>query len=239
MNLAEQAEITAEAFASRFLDDTFGYDIFLGSQIERIVAENAHIIYRSILDPKFFGAAVTHQSGEEFVVLNTSQPLRIRYFTAAHELWHLSDASKIQHEDFNHERAADRFAACIMLPKPLLTSLWRKFKKHWNEEQAILFISDLASAPYKTVERRIEEIGEQIKITHTEESWVKLREKYHLPFSPLDYPVHDIRFTAYERQVLQHVAKGLDPLTASNKLAIFSSAMSEELRQEGLDYEVT
>lgn len=49
-----------------------------------------HLVYKNIEDGAFFGAAVTHQSGDKFVVLNTHHPLRTRYFTAAHELWHLS-----------------------------------------------------------------------------------------------------------------------------------------------------
>lgn len=234
MNLKQQAEKTAEAFAASFLDDTFGYDLFLGSQIERILAEKVHLIYKYIEDQKFFGAAASHETGEKFVVLNTYHTLRIRYFTAAHELWHLSEASEMQKEDFDHERAADRFAACLMLPKPLVKSLWKRFKSEWDEEQAILYIADLSAAPYKTVERRIGEVGEKIKVTHSEAEWQQLREQYGLPVSPLDLAIHETKFSAYEKQVLLHVEKGLNRLTASNKLAVFAPKISEQLRQEEL-----
>lgn len=237
MRLREQAEKTAEAFAASFLDDAYGHDLFLSSQIEQILGEQVHLVYKMIEDPAFFGAAVTHHLGEKFVVLNTYHPLRTRYFSAAHELWHLSEASKMQKEDFDHERAADRFAASVMLPKPLVKSLWKRFKAKWNEEQAILAIADLSAAPYKTVERRITEVGETIKVSHTESEWQALREQYALPDSPLDLAIYDTKFHAYEEQVLRHVEKGLNPLTASNKLAIFAPLMSEQLRQQELQDE--
>lgn len=234
MNLKEQAEKTAEAFAASFLDDLFGHDLFLGSQIERILGEKVHLVYENIEDQAFFGAAITHTTGEKFVVLNTYHALRTRYFTAAHELWHLLEASHMQKEDFDHERAADRFAACLMLPKPLVKPLWKRFKSEWNEEQAVLYIADLSAAPYKTVERRIAEVGEKIQITYSEMEWQQLREKYALPSSPLDLAIHETKFSAYEKQVLQHVDKGLNRLTASNKLARFAPIISEQLKQEAL-----
>lgn len=237
MNAREQAEKTAEAFAASFLDDVYGYDLFLGSQIERILSEEVHLVYKNIEDGAFFGAAVTHQSGDKFVVLNTHHPLRTRYFTAAHELWHLSEASQMQKENFDHERAADRFATCLMLPKPLVKSLWKRFKSKWNEEQAVLTIADLSAAPYKTVERRIIEVGESIKVSHPEEKWQQLREHYALPESPLDLAIHTTQFHAYEKQVLLHVENGLNPLTASNKLASFAPNVSEKLRQQGITNE--
>lgn len=232
MNIREQAEKIAEAFAAFFLDDVYGCDLFLGSQIEQILSEKVELVYKNIEDASFFGAAVTHQSGDKFVVLNTQHSLRTRYFTASNELWHHSEASKMQKEDFDHERAADRFAACVMLPKPLVKSLWKRFKSKWNEEQAILLIADLSAAPYKTVERRVSEVGESIRVSHSEEKWQHLREKYDLPESPFDLAIHTTKFHAYEQQVLLHMKKGLDPLTASNKLASFSPKISEQLRHE-------
>lgn len=232
--LRQQAEKTAEAFAAALLDDTFGRDLFLGSHIERILSEKVHLIYKSIEDVAFYGAAVTHEEGETFVVLNTYHSLRTRYFTAAHELWHLSDASEMQKEDFDHERAADRFAAALMLPKPLVKSLWKRFKSELNEEQAVLYIADLSAAPYKTVERRIQEVGEKISVTYGEQEWQQLRERYGLPMSPLDIAIHDTKFSAYEKQVKRNVGKGLDPLTASNKLASFAPKISEQLREKAL-----
>ena len=234
MNRREQAEKTAEAFAASFLDDVYGYDLFVGSQIERILSEKVHLVYKNIEDPAFFGAAITHQSGDKFVVLNTHHPLRTRYFTAAHELWHLSEASQMQQERFDHERAANRFAACLLLPKPLVKALWKRFNEKWNEEQAVLTIADLSAAPYKTVERRIVEVGETMNVSHSEEEWQQLRQHYALPDSPLDLALHDTKFHAYEKQVLMHVEKGLDPLTASNKLAGFATSVSKQLRQEGM-----
>ena len=65
-----------------------------------------------------------------------------------------------------------------------------------------------------------------------EEKWQQLREQYALPESSLDLALPDTKFHAYEMQVLQHVEKGLNPLTASNKLASFAPAISEQMIQE-------
>lgn len=232
MKRKEQAEKTAEAFAAAFLNDTVGYDLFLGAQIERILAEKVQLIYQHIEDDAFYSAMITHELGEKFIVLNTRHSLRMRYFTAANELWHLSEASDMQKDEFDHEHAADRFAASLMLPKRLIKSLWKQFKMNYTEEQAVLYIADLSAAPYKTVEKRIRELGERIKVSHTEEEWKQSREVYDLPTSPLDFPIYENKFTAYEKQVQLHVNKGLDPLTASNKLVVFSPKISEKLRQE-------
>lgn len=73
-----------------------------------------------------------------------------------------------------------------------------------------------------------------MNVSHSEEEWQQLRQHYALPDSPLDLALHDTKFHAYEKQVLMHVEKGLDPLTASNKLAGFATSVSKQLRQEGI-----
>lgn len=222
MDKRRQAEKTAEAFASSFFDDVFGIDFFLGAHIERLLADSVNLIYQNIEDVDFHGAAVHHELGDQFVILNTFHPLRMRYFTAAHELWHLSEGSKLQGASFDHERAADHFAACIMLPRALVLNLWRKLREKYDEEKTILSIADLSAIPYKAVERRFKELGENIVADYTEEEWLKLRDVYYMPKTPLDISIPDTRFVAYEKIVIDYVEKGLNPLTASNKLALFA-----------------
>lgn len=226
------AEKTAEAFASSFLDDTFGHELFFHSHIEELLKKRIHVIYQYIDDPSFFGAAVQHESGEEFVVLNTFHPVRIRYFTAAHELWHLTEGSQLQTLEFDHERAADRFAAAVMLPKALTLRLFEKFKNDWNynEEKAILSIADLAGVPYESVERRLRELGKRIKANHSELDWKNLRITFDLAKSPLDLPMPETHFKEYVEMVREQVAEGLDSLTAANKLSYFAPEEAEKLR---------
>lgn len=218
MQIKEQAEKTAEVFAAAFSNDIFGYDLFLGAQTEQALAENVHLIYQHIEDEAFYGSMIIHERGEKFFVLNTLHPLRIRYFTAANELWYFSDASDMQKDDFDHEQAAKQFAVSLMLPKPLIKSLWKQFKTNYTEEQALLYIADLSAVPYKIVEQRLKDLGETIQVSHTEDEWKQVREVYDLPLSPLDSPIYEDKFSAYEKQKQLRTMKSLNTLTIGNKL---------------------
>lgn len=235
MNRREKAEKVAEVYAGSFLQEAIGHDIFIGSHIERLLADKVNLIYQYVEDENYFGAAIQHQNGKQFVVLNTFHSLRTRYFTAAHELWHLSEGSLLQDEDFDHERAADRFAAAIMLPKELTKQLWNKFKKQ-DDETAILKIADLADVPYVAVVRRLKELGENVpskKITEME--WLEKRSELGFPISSSDYSSKETRFVAYEHAVRENVEKnGLDILTAANKLSKFAPKLAEQYQSVAL-----
>ncbi|MBO2946123.1 ImmA/IrrE family metallo-endopeptidase [Paenibacillus sp. F411] len=235
MNHREKAEKVAEVYAVSFLKDAIGHDIFIGSHIERLLADKVNLIYQYVEDGNYYGAAIQHQNGEQFVVLNTFHSLRTRYFTAAHELWHLSEASLMQDGNFDHERAADRFAAAIMLPKELTKQLWNKFKKQ-DDEVAILKIADLADVPYVAVVRRLSELGENVpskKITEME--WLEKRSELGFPISVSDYSSKDTRFVAYEHAVKENVEKkGLDILIAANKLSKFAPKLAEQYQSAAL-----
>ncbi|SOC21729.1 uncharacterized protein DUF955 [Ureibacillus xyleni] len=236
MDRRQQAETIAEAFASSFLEDEIGHDLFIGPHIERLLADKVHIIYQFVEDEAYFGAAITHQNGEQFVALNTFHSLRMRYFTAAHELWHLSEGSQIQETEFDHERAADRFAAAIMLPKSLTRELWEKFKKRYGEEEAVFYIADLAAVPYVAVVRRLNELGEKVPGLKSQEiDWLNKRSDLGLTDSILDQANPDIRFTAYKNVVKANVEhNGLDRLKAANKLAKFAPKQAEKYQQDAL-----
>jgi Zn-dependent peptidase ImmA (M78 family) len=236
MNHREKAEKVAEVYAASFLKDTIGHDIYIGSLIERFLADKVHLIYQYVEDEGYFGAAITHQNGEQFVVLNTFHSLRTRYFTAAHELWHLSEGSQMQDDDFDHERAADRYAAAIMLPKALTKQLWHKFKNFHGEEEAILQIADLSDVPYVAVVRRLIELGETVPSKKfTEMEWLARRNELGFPVSVSDQSSMETRFVAYEVVVKENVEKkGLDILTAANKLSKFSPKLAEQYQFEAL-----
>lgn len=235
MNRREKAEKVAEVYAASFLEDAIGYDIFIGSHIERLLADKVHLIYQYVEDEKYFGAAITHQNGDQFVVLNSFHSLRVRYFTAAHELWHLSEGSQMQDDDFEHERAADRFAAAIMLPKTLTKQLWHKFRNSYSTEAAIIQIADLSEVPYVTVVRRLSELGETIPTKKlTEMEWLSKRNELGFPISSADQSSMDTRFVAYETIVKENVKKGLDIVTAANKLSKFSPKLAEQYQHAAL-----
>ena len=231
----EQAEALAEAFATSFLNDKYGHDLFIGGQIEHILADYANVIYQYVEDEEFFGVAVTHENGEQFIALNTYHPLRTRYFTASHELWHLTKYKDLDSEIFDHERAADRFAAAIMLPKALVEALWNKFKAQNDAESSIIHLSDLAQVPYLTMVRRVKELGLKIPVSlsnRTEHEWIDRRIELGFPYSNFDEPVKETRFNAYEGVVKQNVEHvGLDNLTAANKLAKFAPKQAEQYQK--------
>lgn len=233
----KQAEETAEAFAIKFLEDLTGYEIFLGSHIEKILADRAIVVYQYVEDESYFGAAINYQSGEQFIALNTFHPLRMRYFTAAHEIWHLSEASQLQGEMFDHERAADRFAAAVMLPKASTIDLWSKFKRKYGSEKAVIYLADLAAVPYRTVVRRLKELGETIHgVTLSEEYWIEKRSEFDLPESNLDAPQKFEKFSAYEKIVGEALSQGrLTTLTAANKIVRFDPTLAENLQKEEME----
>lgn len=234
MDRKKQAEAVAEAFAADFLEETTANTIFIGSHIERILASKAKVIYQFVEDPAYFGAAISHESGIQFIALNTFHPLRVRYFTAAHELWHLSEASQLQDEDFDHERAADRFAAAIMLPKAITKDLWLKFKKLYEPKEAIIHIADFSEVPYEAVVRRLKELEIPLSgLNFSEEEWKSERIRLDLPESTLDLPQPLERFTAYEHTVEEALEKGsLDSLAASNKLRKYNTQLARTIQEQ-------
>ena len=234
MDRKKQAEAIAEAFAAVFLEETTANTIFIGSHIERILASKAKVIYQYVEDPNYFGAAISHESGTQFIALNTFHPLRVRYFTAAHELWHLSEASQLQAEDFNHERAADRFAAAIMLPKAIIKDLWLKFKKFYEPKEAIIHIADFSEVPYEAVVRRLKELGISLSgLNFSEEEWKMQRIRLDLPGSTLDLPQPLERFAAYEHAVEEALEKeSIDSLAASNKLRKYNEQLARTIQEQ-------
>ena len=234
MDRKKQAEAIAEAFAADFLEETTSNTIFIGSHIERILASKAKVIYQYVEDPNYFGAAISHESGTRFIALNTFYPLRVRYFTAAHELWHLSEASQLQAEGFDHERAADRFAAAIMLPKAITKDLWLKFKKLYEPKEAIIHIADFSEVPYEAVVRRLKELGISLSgLNFSEEEWKSERIRLDLPESTLDLPQPLERFTAYGHAIEEALEKGsIDSLTASNKLGKYNVQLARTLQEK-------
>jgi Zn-dependent peptidase ImmA (M78 family) len=235
------ADRVGEAFALQVLSEHFGAEIFIGSSIEMKIEELASVVYKEIEDPEFFGATITLDRGNrKFVLLNTCKSLRLRYFTAAHELWHILNICAMIKDDIDQERAAERFAAALMLPESLVRSLVRSFgenNKDENEEKRLVIrIADISSAPYVAIAKRLVELNlttNKKLADYSEKDWIKIRKDLNIVESPLDIPLLINRFTAYEERIAQEVQNGeLNYLEASKRLANVSPDKSIEYAQK-------
>jgi len=237
-----KADRIGEAFALQVLSEHFGTETFIGSSIELKVEELVSIVYKEIKDPDFFGATITLKRGNrKYVLLNTAQSLRHRYFTAAHEFWHVLDMNSMVKDDIDHERAADRFAAALMLPESIVRSLIRSLReddqREKEEKKVVIRISDISSAPYVAVAKRLVELNltNNKKLADvSEEEWIAIRRELNIVESPLDLPQPINRFTDYEERIAGEIENGnLNYIEASKRLATVSpekSAAYAELR---------
>lgn len=237
--IKDKSEQVGEAFAYQVLFEHFGAEIFIGPGIELKLQELAHVIFQDVPDKEYYGATVTYKTGQTFVSINTQQPLRIRYFTAAHELWHLLGLGEIIVEEINHERAADRFAAALMMPASLICLLWERLRKDFGIEKAVIMIADMASAPYEAVVRRIHELKLSSSSSlpkYSELEWVNQRKSLQLTESPLDKPFSFARFNKYEQDIEKAVNKRiLNNLDAANKLAHLSPGIAKDYQQRAMN----
>ena len=223
---AALSEAIAEDLAGTFLANDIGSDIFIGADIERILAKKVNVIYQDINDPNYSGAAISYR-GVHFIALNTHQTLRARYYSAAHELWHLVvdtdlfgiEKSKYQEvlslPAFNTERAADRFAAAIMLPRDVMIRTWHKYVNDQTAstsvaaQEAIVRIANISAMPYAAVTRRLVELDllANTKLAkRTDLEWQGWVNKSSFPPSPLDNIVPFKKFP-YLTQVVKRLVK--------------------------------
>ena len=200
------SESVAQDLAETFLSNYFGSDLFISADIERTLAEQVNVIYQDIEDPDYSGAAISYK-GVHFIALNTHQTLRNRYYSAAHELWHLvvgSNLFSIDHTkyqklinlpEFNTERAADHFAAAIMMPRDVMIRTWNRYIQNQASPNAdmitdaIIRIANVSSMPYAAVTRRLSELdllGNKKIAKLTDADWQKLVDNSSFPPSPLD-----------------------------------------------------
>ena len=220
MNKSEQI---SEMMAKAYIDKN-GIQGFMGASIETLLTINGNIlIYKYIRDSKFFGFSASGK-GKTFIVLNTYQNLRRRYYTCAHEMWHvLKEKEVFKVEDIDQERAADHFAASLMLPESAVIEMYNTLKKSATNQLLILFaIADASHMPYLAVERRFSELNlkrneiskfissakekyssldgeKRSEAEYIEEEFIELRSKFGLSPSEDDRVDKFDSFPAYER----------------------------------------
>ncbi|MEK4854668.1 ImmA/IrrE family metallo-endopeptidase [Paenibacillus sp. FSL M7-0896] len=236
-SIKQQSEQMGENFAYEVLTEQIGALTFIGSGVEEKLREHASVIYQNIPDPLFFGATVSFDD-DKYVMLNTYQPLRTRYYTAAHELWHVLNFEQLLPQQLDVERAADRFAAALMMPRQIIRLVWPKLKKKFKEPKAILMIADMASVPYEAVARRVNELElpistEVLKLTDTE--WKEQRSASSLPTSPFDEAYIEESFERYTNVVASVLEQGkLSSLEAANLLAHIAPEQAREYQEAAL-----
>lgn len=237
---SEISEIVASQYALEFLREYTGDELFLGSDIEQLLAERSIVIYQDVRDPEYYGASICYKD-KHFIAINTRQPLRSRYYSAAHELWHLlHNSGKLPIadtiENFDHERAADHFAACLMLPERLVMNLINTNKG--SVESLIFKISDLSSMPYVAVVRKLQELGKKIRKELSERSeadWVNQRNRIGLLPSVLDKMDNFTKFTALTNKVSEQQEDG--QITLELAANILKHADPEEAERYWLERE--
>lgn len=233
MNIEKVSEKMASQYALAFLREYAGDEIFLGSDIEQILAEKAIVIYQDVEDPEYFGAMIRFMN-QSLIAINTRQTLRSRYYSAAHELWHL------QYElgelgltdsivDFDHERAADHFAATVMLPERLISNLIQ----HFNGDLKVLVIriADVSSMPYVAVVRRLKERGKKIPknlFEKSEKDWLKIREELGIAPNILDKMDVFTQFNALTTEVTNKLKRKEITLEVAANLLKYSNPEKAE-----------
>ncbi|BDZ31534.1 ImmA/IrrE family metallo-endopeptidase [Lactiplantibacillus sp. WILCCON 0030] len=215
MKLTDEIELLTDSIAEKqansFVANHFGDWIFIGASIETVIMEQAVVIYQDVADPEYFGATIRSQ-GISQVAINTRQNLRNRYSSVAHELWHLlvltNQVPANQVSQLNNERAADHFAASVMLPEMLVKRYWQaaKHQANFNPVLSIIQLADLSAMPYVAVTRRLRELGLRVSTelqAYDERAWKLARNRLDLVMSPLDEPQPIVSFSALKRAVLQ------------------------------------
>lgn len=202
----------AEMLADQYLKDLAMINEFIGPALENIVKQQGiELMYKCIEDSNFYGMAASGK-GSRFIGINTYHTIRTRLFDLAHELWHLYDRKEeyvdtSQYTSSEIERAADHFAASLLLPNVKVTTLYKSYKEEGWSELAILFIiADLSYCPYMAVYWRFKELDlsikqidialKEIKLiskpisaeNDIENKFIMLRKTEGLADSPLDKP---------------------------------------------------
>lgn len=209
LNMKKISEKAAAQYAVEFLTEYAGDEIFIGNDIENILADRAIVIYQAVDDPAYYGGIIRFMD-KQCIAINTKQVLRVRYYSAAHELWHLQySLGKIplaEVPNFDHERAADHFAAAVMLPERLIRNFMNKFSG--DTEKLVFKIADISSMPYIAVLRRLQELGKKFPKAYSDRSesdWAIRRRNSGLSPIFLDKTDVFVQFTALTNEVKKQV----------------------------------
>lgn len=160
MNELNLDKIHKEAgqIAILFLKELESLD-FIGPTIESIAEiKKINLIYDTINDPEAEGFSATKQN-LKFIFVNSNFNLRLQKFTIAHEIYHLDENIAEIKNVFENERAADHFAANVLLPEEVVFDKYRSLQKlGYNDIETFFSLSDLSHVPYETLYKRYKEL---------------------------------------------------------------------------------
>jgi len=146
----------------------------IGDQVFKLLEQNCRVLYYPLEDDDVWGFT-ERIKGQLFVCINTSIPYEKQIFTAAHELYHIwFDVEKAQEvilssnleetESVNidiNELKANRFAAEFLAETKLLEQEMARYGigAYNITIKEVLQLCDIFTIPYKTMSRRLHEIG--------------------------------------------------------------------------------
>ena len=172
LNELEIKEI--KKYASNKLGECRKGNDIIGDQIFSILSRYARVIYYPLGKDAPWG--FTRISGSKndamqekpFVAINTSIPLDCQVFAAAHELYHIwyeespdvlpSDLLNEQDKAVS-EKKANRFAAEFLVDEMLLKQEISLYQINEITIKSILQLCELFVVPYRTMSKRLKEIG--------------------------------------------------------------------------------
>lgn len=120
-----------------------------------LITELPRIVVRRDPDLPVSGSA-HWASGRWQLTINGSEPRTRQRFTLAHEFKHCVDHPRVGQlyaTSQEGEVAADHFAACLLMPKRIVTRVWGEGSQSLSELAQIFCVSPLAMA------RRLEHLG--------------------------------------------------------------------------------
>jgi len=148
-----------------------------GDSVFRVLENIGTLIFYPFDETDLWGIYASKQDRDYFII-NSSLPLEKQIFAAAHELAHSFDIARIpfevvtsdllmeysDHDEYGEalqsaDIVANRFAAEFLVGKSNLLIEWDSLSSSMDIKSRIVLLSDLFLVPYKTILKRLKEIG--------------------------------------------------------------------------------
>ena len=176
LELTEAEALKVKDYAASKLGVCRKMNDIIGTQIFQILSLHARVIYYPLGKESVWGftrikgARGGGQSQKPFVVINSSIPIDCQVFAAAHELYHIWEDDKVDvvpayvmddETGDRNELKANRFAAEFLVEEELLIKELRTYGIASDNVSLkdILILSELLCVPYRTMVKRLFEIG--------------------------------------------------------------------------------
>ncbi len=209
----------------------------IGNQIFSILGLYARVFYYPLGEKEpwgltyMWGTDSAYSDEKPFVAINTSIPIDAQVFAAAHELYHiwfdqrseaipssiLYDSGESDHEIDDPELRANRFAAEFLVDEDLLRQEMKIYSITPGKIRVkdVLTLASLFTVPYKTMIKRLCEIGAMNKfemddfLSKSEDILTSLRTRFALPTLPTDNRVLidnlvELAVSAYEQKKISY-----------------------------------